>query len=244
MDVGEYVRIEKYGVLRVGLFLEVTIMKRYTFALVSFLAVLVAVQIALGQAEREGFRTDMAEMRQRFERMSPEEQEKFRAEMRERFGTRARLLDREQQLEVVAAIQKQLDKLKAAIESIDPETRRRIRDLSAEEQAELRAKTGAAMRDRFSATRAIDQELAKLRMPGRPGPDVPRPDINEWRVIHKLALKEKATETAKRIEDLLARYRGRAPGRERPGQPRPRGDRPERPARPDRPRDADAGREG
>jgi peroxiredoxin len=59
------------------------------------------------------------------------------------------------------------------------------------------------------------------------------------RAIHELAVKEKATETAKSIENLIARYQGQAPGRDRPSQPRPRGERPQRPGRPGQ---ADAGR--
>jgi len=235
-------------------------MKRYTVQLVKVLAVLMAAQTAFGQsdravrgdrprvsprfqdmsaAEREKFRAEMEERRKQYEKMSPEEREKFRAEMRERFGSRPQVLGREQQLEVVAAIQEQLNKLKAAVERIDPEARSRMRDVPEAERAELRQKMAAAMRDRLNAVRGIEQELAKLRFPGRSGLEPPRPDINELRVIHGLAVKEKATETAKSIEKLMARYRGQAPGRARPDQPRPR---PERPPRPDRPGQADAGR--
>lgn len=238
-------------------------MKSYTFALISSLAVLMVTQVAFGQsdrtgggdrprtagrpryqdmseAERQKFRSEMEERRKQYENMSPEEREKFRAQMRERFGTRSRILGREQQLAVVAAIQEQLNKLKAAIESIDPEARIRIRELPADEQAELREKTAAAMRDRLNATRAIEQELAKLPMPGRPGLEPPGPGVNELRAIHGIAVKEKATETAKRIENLIARYERGAPGRDRPDQPGPRR---ERPPRPDRPGQADAGRQ-
>ena len=233
-------------------------MKRYTVQLVKVLVVLMVAQIAFGQAdgavrgdrpqrnqnmsaaEREKFRAEMEERRKQYDKMSPEEREKFRDEMRERFGSRPQIMGREQQLEVVAAIQEQLNRLKAAIESIDPEARNRIRDLPAAEQAELREKFAAAMRDRLNATRGIEQELAKLSFPGRSGLEPPRTGINELRAIHGLAVKEKATETAKSIENLMARYRGQAPGRGRPDQPRPRG---ERPPRPDRPGQADAGRE-
>ncbi|UCG48603.1 MAG: redoxin domain-containing protein [Phycisphaerales bacterium] len=233
-------------------------MKRYTSTLIAVLAVLMIAQVAFGQAEeavrrdrpryrdmteaeREKFRAEMAERRKEYEKMSPEEKAKLRAEWQERYGTRARILGREQQLEVVAAIQKQLDKLKAAIESLDPEARRRIRDLSPEEQAKLREKTTAAMRDRVNAARAIEQELAKLR-PGGRSPAQDRPGVNELRALHSLAVKENATETAKRIENLIARYQRQAPGRDRPDRPRPQRDRPPRPPRPDRPGQAEAGK--
>jgi len=226
-------------------------MKRYTFALVSFLAVLMVAQVAFGQAgggasgPRPGAsgRPGYQEMRKRFENMSPEEREKFRAEMRERFGSRPGIMGREDQLKVVAAIQEQLNKLKAAVESIDPETRNRMRDATQDERAKLIQKIRDAMRDRGNAVRAMEQELAKLGFPGRSGLEPPRPSVNELRAIHSLALEEKATKTAKSIESLIARYERRAPDRGRPDQPRPRGERPARPPRRDAPGQADAGKQ-
>jgi peroxiredoxin len=151
-------------------------------------------------------------------------------------------MGREDQLKVVAAIQEQLNNLKAAIESIDPEIRNRLRDATEDERAKLVQKMGKSMRDRGNAARAIKQELEKLPMPGRSGLEPPRPSVNELRAIHALAVREKATETAKSIEKLIARYQREAPGRGRPDRPRPRGQRPARPARPDRPGQADADR--
>lgn len=236
-------------------------MKRYKFSLIAVVAVLIAAQATVVQAqedasrdlgasrfrdmsaeEREEFRAEMAKRRREYEKMSPEEKAKFRAEMRERFGVRSRVIGRQQQLEVVAAIQKQLDKLKAAIESIDPEARRRIRELSEEERAKLREETAAAMRDRINAVTAIDRELEKLGLPTR-NTGGSRPDINALREIHALAVKENATKTAKSIENLLARYQRGTPGRERPDQPRTRRERPERPPRSDRPGQAEAGKQ-
>jgi peroxiredoxin len=171
--------------------------------------------------------------------MSEAEREKFRAEMRERFGSRPQIFGRQQQLEAIAAIERQLARLKAAVESIDPDVRSQFRDLGEAERAKLREKMGSSMRDRQTAVRAIEQELTKLKLGGRSAAES-RPGISELRAIHGLAVKEKATETAKSIEKLMARYRGQAPGRGRPGEPRPRR---ERPPRPDRPGQADAGRQ-
>ncbi len=228
-------------------------MKRYAIPLVIVLAGLIVAQIALGQiaragrsdrpqgpdrpryqdmseAERAKFRTELEERRKKYETMSEEEKDKFRAEMRERFGSRPQILDRQQQLEAIAAIQGQLARLKAAVESIDPNVRGQFRDLPEAERAKLREKMMGAMRDRQTSIRAIEQELAKLKMPGRSAAQS-RPDINELRAIHGLAVKEKATKTAKRIEKLIARYSGRASGRDRPAEPRQRRDRPSRPDR-------------
>lgn len=233
-------------------------MKRYEVLSVACVAFLVVAPVAFGQpggaglaeqpqiarryqdmseTEREKFRAELEQRRRQYESMSPEEREKFRAEMRERFGTRPGIMGREQQLEVIAAIRKELDKLQAAVEKMDPDARNRLRDLPEADRDKLRQEIAAAMRDRVEAVRAIEQELDKLRFPGRSAPEA-RPGIGELRAIHDLAVKEKATETAKSIENLMARYGERPPGREFPGAPRPRRD---RPARPERPGPADAG---
>lgn len=191
----------------------------------------------MSEAEREKFRAELEQRRRQYENMSPEEREKFRAEMRERFGTRPGIMGQEEQLEVIAAMQKELDKLKAAVERMDPDARNRLRDLPEAERDKLRQEIAAAMRDRVEAVRAIEQELDKLRFPGRSAPET-RPGIGELRAIHELAVKEEAAETAKSIESLMARYGVRPPGRGLPGPPRPRGD---RPPRPERPGPADAG---
>jgi len=240
-----------YGKSEFNLFLEANIMKRHAIPLIIILAGLMVAQIALGQidragrserppgsgrqryqdmteAEREKFRADMEERRKRFENMTEEEKEKFRAEMRERYGARSQISSRQQQLEAIAAIEGQLAKLKAAVESIGPDVRSQFRDLGEAERAKLREKMGSSMRDRQTAVRAIEQELAKLKFGGR-SPAETRPSISELRAIHGLAVKEKAAETAKSIEKLMARYRGQAPGRGRPGEPRPRPPRPDRP---------------
>jgi len=186
----------------------------------------------MSQEEREKFKAEMSQRREKWESMSEEEREKYRAEMRERFGSRPGPLGREEQLNAIKAIEEQVAKLKAALEAAGPEDRSRIRDLPEEERAKLREKMLAAMRERQTAIRAIDEELAKLRGPAGPGPE-PRASISELKAIHELAVKENATETAQRLEKLMASYRDRG----QPPEPRPRGDvqKPprERPVRPD-----------
>ncbi|MHC4507916.1 MAG: redoxin domain-containing protein [Planctomycetota bacterium] len=199
----------------------------------------------MSEEEREKFRAQMREGRQGWENMSPEEREKRRAEVRERFGSGPARIGRQEQLKAVKAIEAQVAKLKAALEVAVPEARSRLRDLSEEERARIREDMMAAMRERQTAIRAIDEQLAKLRGSARPSPE-PRMRIGELRQIYDLAVKEDATETAKRLERLMAGYRDEFRGRGRPAEPRPRGDvqRPQRdrPARPGRARDAERGR--
>ncbi|OHB79124.1 MAG: hypothetical protein A2Z25_17840 [Planctomycetes bacterium RBG_16_55_9] len=221
-------------------------MNRHIISITIVLAVLAGTCATLAQ---DGERTardsrsasGQAEMRQRYRDMSEAEREKLRAEMRERFGSRPPVMGREEQLKAIKTIEEQLAKLKAAVEAAAPEDRDRPRDLSEEERSALREKMMASMRERQMAVRTIEEELAKLRGPRRPEPDS-RERIEELRAIHELAVKENATQTAERLEGLIASLRRESPVRG----PRPGGDVPgpraDRPARPDRVERADAGK--
>jgi len=230
-------------------------MKRYLISVVAVLMVLAVVGAAFGQEEerarqresmrqrfenmseeeREKFIAEMRQRRERFENMSEEEREKFRAEMRERFGGGRIGTGRQEQLKAIEAIEEQVAKLKAAMQSTGREARGSFRDLSEEERAKLRERMVKAGQERQGAIRAIEEQLAKLRGPGRPQAGR-QPSIGELKAIHGLAVKEKATQTAKRLERLIARYQ-REPGVRVP-EPRPRPERLERPPgeRPDRER--------
>ena len=235
-------------------------MKRYLISVVAVLMVLAVVGATFGQeeeragqrenirqryenmseAEREKLRAEMRQRRERFENMSEEEREKFRTEMRERFGSGRIGTGRQEQLKAIEAIEEQVAKLKAAMRSTGREARGSFRDLSEEERAKLRERMVKTSQERQRAIRAIEEQLAKLRGPGRPQqPQAGRqPSIGELRAIHGLAVKEKATQTAKRLERLIARYQKESGGgRQREPQQRPeRLERPqrERPTRPGR----------
>ena len=180
--------------------------------------------------EREKFRAEMEERRNKFQNMSDDERQKFRAEMSERLGSRPESMGRDAQLKSIKAIEAQVAKLKTAVEAEAPENRERFRELSQEDRAKLREKVMAAMRERQIAIRAIEQELAKLKGTSRPA-TVSEARLSELRAIHKLAVKEKATQTADRLDKLIIGYQRGSVGRERPsreGQERPRRERPAR----------------
>ena len=232
-------------------------MKRYVVLITIVSAVLIAAFNAFGQDEekagqaeqrqnmRERFRNmspeereklmaEMEERRKKFQNMSDEERKKLRAEMGERFGSRPESMGRDAQLKSIKAIEAQVAKLKAAVEAGTPENRERLRELSQEDRAKLREKMMAAMRERQMAIRAIEQELAKLRGSRRPA-TVSEARLSELRAIHKLAVREKATQTADRLNKLIAGYQRGSQGRMRPpvrgpreGEPRPRRERPVR----------------
>jgi len=188
----------------------------------------------MSEAEREKFREEMRQNREKWENMSDEERAKLRDQMRERFSSRSQVMGRDEQIKSVKAIELQVAKLKAAVEVMAPENREQMRNLPDDERAKLREKMMTAMRERQTAIRTIEQELGKLRAPGRPAAES-QARINELRAIHKLALKEKATQTAARLEKLIASYQRESQGRFRPpvqrpreGEPRPRRQRPVR----------------
>lgn len=173
-----------------------------------------------------------AQWRERWQNMSDEEKEKFRAQMRERFAGR-RALGREGQLEAIAAIEEQVAKLKAAVESMSRPDREQYRQLSEEERNKLREKMRQTMRERREAIAAIEQQLATLKGPRQTGARQGA-SIGELKSVHDLAVKENAEQTAERLEKLITRYQ-RAPearsqqrGQRRPARDGPRRDRPAR----------------
>ncbi|MGB2864194.1 MAG: hypothetical protein WBC05_12765, partial [Sedimentisphaerales bacterium] len=165
--------------------------------------------------EREKFKAEMEERREKFQNMSDEERKKLRAEMSERLGSRPEGVGRDAQLQSIKAIEVQVAKLKAAVEVVAPEDRSRLRELSQEDRAKLREKMMAAMGERQTAIRAIEQELAKLKGSRRPATES-EARLSELREIHKLALKEKATQTADRLDKLIVSYQRGSVGRDRP----------------------------
>jgi hypothetical protein len=188
----------------------------------------------MSPAEREKFKAEMEERRKKFQNMSDEERDKLRTQMRDRFGSRSAVIGREEQVKSIKAIEEQVAKLKAAVEVKVPENRNQLRELPEEERAKLREKMMAAMRERQMAIRAIEQELAKLKGSSRPA-TVSEARLSELRAIHKLALREKAPQTADRLDKLIVGYQRGSVSRDRPpvrgpreGEPRPRRERPAR----------------
>jgi len=154
------------------------------------------------------------QMRERWQNMSEEERAQFREQMRGRmgeagadqrtamrggFGVR---LSREEQLKAIAAMQEQIGKLKAVIES-QPEgrTMANMREMSEEERTKLREEMTKRREAQTAAITAIETELAKLQ--------APRPErigtARELQRIMAVAREENAPKTAAAIEALIAR---------------------------------------
>ena len=189
-------------------------MKKYAIPVVVLLAVLAVTWSAFGQAQ------DRAAMRERFQNMSPEEQAKFREQMRARGGgARRSRMSPEDQQKAIKAIEEALVKVKAAAQIQRPQGG--FQDMSEEERNKLMT----AFRDRSAALQAIVAQVALLegrRQPEGEGARFMIINTNDLRPIQEAATKEKAEETGKLLQRLLSRGRGFGG---RPGGGRPQGQR-------------------
>jgi peroxiredoxin len=128
----------------------------------------------MSEEEREKFLAEMRQRRERFQNMSEEEREKLRAEMQQRFGRIN--LSREEQLKAISEIEVQVGKLKSAVLSIQDVDRGQLRGLSEEERTKLREKMAKAARERITAIREIEKQLAVLKGRGIQQPSPLRPE--------------------------------------------------------------------
>lgn len=199
-------------------------MKRYAIPAVVILAVLAMMLSALAQAQDRA--SQRQSMRERFQNMSEEERAKFREQMRARGGGfRRAMLSPEEQQKAIKAIEEQLVKLKAAAQIERPQGG--FRDMPEEQ----RNKIIAAFRNRRTALQAITAQVALLEGRRQPeGEDARFIIINtaDLKPIQEAATKEKAEETSRLLQRLMARGSGRGfgGGRRGPGgaaAPRPEG---------------------
>ena len=190
-------------------------MKKYAIPVVVVLAVLAVTWSAFGQAQ------DRAAMRERYQNMSPEEQAKFREQMRSRGGgARRSRMSPEDQQKAIKAIEEALVKVKAAAQVQRPQGG--FQDMSEEERNKLMT----AFRDRSTALQAIVAQVALLegrRQPEGEGARFMIMSTNDLKPIQEAAKKEKAEETGKLLQGLLSRGSGRGFGGRPGGGGRPQG---------------------
>jgi hypothetical protein len=174
-----------------------------------------------GQGRMQGFsEEERARMRERWQNMSEDERQQFRAQMRERFASRMPRMSSEEQLKAIEVIEKELAKLKANIErpAFD---RSRFREMSEEERTKLREQMRTARQERQAAFRTIIAQIAMLqgqRQPTTEGEEFIIINTSQLKAIQELAVKEKAKETADRLTSLLESPQRGMGGRSRQGQ--------------------------
>jgi len=210
-------------------------MKKYLISIISVVVLVAAWQVFGQRQDRTRQRAERREaLRKKWESMSEQERQRLTASMSERFGARWTRQWRQQQLKAIGAIEEQLAKLKKAVEGITVQGEQSFSEMSPQERAELREKWSKARQERQKAVEAIEKQLATLRGQRVRRPPAPEGLINELKAIQGLAVKEKADETARRLERLLRRYprpliyRPLEPGEKPRIYERPRRERPKR----------------
>jgi len=226
-------------------------MKKYLIPTVAVLLVLVVAWTAFGQAEESGRQRgnmrgrfqnmseeERAKMRERFQNMSAEEREKLRAQMRQRGGPGlGGFLGGQGQEEAIKVIEEQLAKLKAAQITL-PQAG--FINLSQDERAKIGQKMAKTFQDRQKALQTIIAQVAVLqgrRQSAAGGGQFMIINTGDLAPIQAAAKKEKAEETTKLLERLIARGSGprfggrggRGPGTGQRPQGGPRGNRAPRP---------------
>lgn len=179
-------------------------MKKYVISGFVALTVFITILSASGQPASGNHQTGQIErMEQKWQNLSEQEKEKLRAKIQDRTLTRGSGL--EGQLEAVKKIEQQVTKLKAAIESMI-QSRNQYRNASEQEKVSISKKVAQATQTRQQTVNAIEKELEGLRYQ-RPRQQLSEPQINikDLQTIYRLALKEKATETAKSLENLITK---------------------------------------
>jgi hypothetical protein len=109
---------------------------------------------------------------------------------------------RQRQQKAIAAIEEQLAKIKAGMES-SASRPANWRDLSEEERTKLREQFRKTRQEQLKSVAVIEEEIAKLK--GRRSlSEEHEKSMSELKAIHELAVKEKATQTVAHIEKLVA----------------------------------------
>ncbi|MHC4118845.1 MAG: hypothetical protein ACYSWO_15200 [Planctomycetota bacterium] len=207
-------------------------MKRYAIPVVVVLAVLAVTLSAFAQAQDRAGRggrmseEERARIRERYQNMSEEERAKFREQMRARGGgpRRSGFMNAEDQAKAIKAIEDQLAKLKAI--KTPPRPQGSFQDMSEDERNKFRESMMKVGQERNSALQAIMAQVAALqgrRQPAAEGARYMILSTNDLRPIQEAAKKEKAEETGRLLQGLIARGSGRGFGGRGPGGGRPGG---------------------
>jgi len=109
-------------------------------------------------------------------------------------------VSREEQFKAIVTIEEQVAKLKASLEA---DVGLGQKKLSEKEKTEMKEKIVKLHQERQKTVEVIEEQVAKLRGERHLGGQHEEL-ISELKAIHVLAVKEKATETAARIEKLIA----------------------------------------
>jgi hypothetical protein len=130
--------------------------------------------------------------------------------MRQRRGSSNFRTDQGEQLKAIEAIQEQLVKYKTALQNVNREALLNYENISEEERTKLIQNMTKAAQARQSSLTTIENKLTVIRGERRQNTEtVISVPIRELESIHQIALKEKATQAARRLERLITQYKRR-----------------------------------
>jgi hypothetical protein len=136
----------------------------------------------------------------------------------EQSSGRGRGMGREERMKAIEAIEAQLAKLKQEADIPRPEGG--FQNLSEDERAKFREQMTKVSQERQKVLQAIMAQLASIQGRRQPAPEGAQYLIIstvDLKPIQESAVKEKAAETGKLLEELIARGQGRGFGGGRPG---------------------------
>jgi len=133
-------------------------------------------------------------------------------------STRRRGMGREERMKAIEAIEAQLAKLKAEADVPRPEGG--FQNMSEEERTKFREQRMKVFEERRKVLQVIMGQLAGLQGRREPAPEGAQYLLiatSDLKPIQESAVKEKAAETSKLLDELIARGQGRGFGGGRPG---------------------------
>jgi hypothetical protein len=157
----------------------------------------------------------------RWQAMSEQEKQQLQNEINQTFLLGRLSIGRKNQLTVISAIEQQVAKLRAAVESF-PEDIAALQNIPEADRIKYREQISKAVQERQLAITGLDSQLAKLKPASTPVKETEITlQVNELKEIRQLAIKEKALDTVKRLDSFIAKYQQTQPAATQQTTPRP-----------------------
>lgn len=206
-------------------------MKRHVIPIGIIIALILLSWAAFAQEKQRQRQTGIT--RRELQNMPPEQRRQLINQMRQRRGSGSLRTDQPEQIKAIEAIQGQLVKYKTAVQNVNREAILNFEKISEEEQFKLVQNMTNAAQERQKALTTMEEKIPVIRGRIIQNTETFSP-IRELKLIQQLAAREKAEQTAQRLERLIARYEreARIPGRIEMGQTPQITPGNERPARP------------
>ena len=207
-------------------------MKKYIIPLGFVFIIILVGLVAFGQEQEQEKPRQSGVTRQTIQNMTVEQRRLYQSQMRQKRGASSFRTDQPDQLKAIEAIQQQLIKFQTALQNINREALLNYEKLSEQEKTKLTQIMTKAAYERQQALTIIEEKLPVIRGTRRVRTAEPLIPVRELKIIHQMAVREKATQAAHRLELLIARLEKEStppalvapvqtpqPGSERPARP-------------------------